>query len=254
MKYTKKIIAISFLVVSLAAIVFGALFFYGVLWFVRPEKMGYPVKGVDVSSWQGEVDWQLLSSQGIRFAFIKATEGSSHTDSHFCFNIEASMKHSITSGAYHFFSSESPGRTQAENFINAVSPYEIDLPPVLDFEIPESKAGHREEIVREARDFLQLLEEHFGVKPIIYTTYASYNAYLSDGFGEYPLWFRDLFREPDPGGDAHWLFWQYNNRGRLDGIDIIDREQKYVDLNVFNGSLHEFESYVEELSRQLRRN
>lgn len=75
---------------------------------------------MDVSSWQGEIDWPTLAGQGLSFAFIKATEGSGFTDPRFSYNWEQARKTALRVGAYHFFSYDSPGETQADNFIAAV--------------------------------------------------------------------------------------------------------------------------------------
>ena len=215
------------------------LVYDGVIWFVNPENKGYTVKGIDVARYQGAIDWATIAAQGIRFSFAKATEGSSYADPTFEANITTPREHGVAVGAYHFFSSESAGETQAANFIETISPYAMDLPPVLDFEIPKT-TENKDEVIAEAHVFLQAVEAHFGRLPIIYTTYESYEAFLTDGFEAYPLWFRDLLKEPQVDG-REWVFWQYCNRGRLDGID---EAQRYVDLNVFCGSAEEFEQYV----------
>lgn len=239
----KKYILLTIAILALSFAILGALIYNGILWFVYPESMGYTVKGIDVARYQGNIDWQAISSQDISFAFIKATEGSSYSDPMFSINIVSSRKNGIYAGAYHFFSTESYGKTQAENFIITVSDYELDLPPVLDFEVPKTVTD-KENVINETKIFLQETERYFGVKPIIYTTYESYNAFLADDFYEYSLWFRDLLKEPKIKGNREWLFWQYCNRGRINGID---KKQKYVDLNVFNGAASEFEQYIEKL-------
>ena len=101
--------------------VIAALIYAGIIQLNRPSREAYPVRGVDVSHYQGNIDWNKLEAQGIMFAFIKATEGSSHTDSMFQANWENVAQTELRAGAYHFFSFESSGQTQAENFINTVS-------------------------------------------------------------------------------------------------------------------------------------
>ena len=93
------------------------LFWNGVLLINNPSSAEFPVRGVDVSAYQGDIDWKTLASQNIDFAFIKATEGSNFTDKRFAFNFAEASKTSLRVGAYHFFSFESGGDTQAENFI-----------------------------------------------------------------------------------------------------------------------------------------
>ncbi len=99
-----------------------------------PDPEEYPVMGVDVSRYQGNIQWDVIAGQDVQFAFIKATEGSSYQDPLFAFNWEECRKNRIYAGAYHFFSFESGGDTQAQNFINTVGELQDDLPPVVDLE------------------------------------------------------------------------------------------------------------------------
>lgn len=84
------------------------------------ESEPYPVRGVDVSSYQLEIDWEGLEDEGYKFAFIKATEGSSLVDDRFEYNWDEANDTSIRAGAYHFLSYDSSGKSQAENYIETV--------------------------------------------------------------------------------------------------------------------------------------
>ncbi len=212
--------------------VMGALVilaYNGLWWPIDPMLMGYKTKGVDVARYQGDIDWEILRKQGISFAFAKATEGSSYKDPYFDSNVVNAEDAGINIGAYHFFSTETTGYNQAENFLNVVSEYILTMPTVLDFEIADNKNDtEKRRIINEAKAFLLKVEEETGNKPLIYTTYDSYNVYLIDDFGEYDFWIRDLIKKPSiPNGKI--VIWQYCNRGRLEGIDA---RQKFVDLNV----------------------
>lgn len=205
-----------------------------------PEK--YPVRGVDVSRYQGTIDWDVLAAQDVTFAFIKATEGSSHQDPCFVYNWRESQKSSIYVGAYHFFSYESSGETQARNFIDTVGMTAGTLPPVIDLEFygdyydnPLDKAETRKIL----DSLLVTLEAYYGKKPIIYTTMRAYYSYiLGGGYGEYPLWIRDVHMEPV----VKWSFWQYSDQGRLEGYDGVqaDQTEVFIDLNVYHGTMDGF--------------
>ena len=205
-----------------------------------PDK--YAVRGVDVSRYQGNIDWEVLASQDVTFAFIKATEGSSHQDPCFQQNWENSQKSGVYVSAYHFFSYESSGETQAQNFISTVGKTDGTLPPVVDLEFygeyyddPLSKQETRKIL----SDLLTTLEAYYEVKPIIYTTPRAYYSYiLGGGFGEYPLWMRDVHMEPF----VRWTFWQYSDQGMLEGYDGLqhDQTENFIDLNVYHGSKEEF--------------
>ena len=248
--YFRIIGALLLLVLLTAALISGITayrVFTGQLKLNIPDPEKYPVSGVDVSRYQGNIQWDVIASQDIAFAFIKATEGSSYKDPMFDFNWEESRKNGIYAGAYHFFSFESSGVTQGQNFISAVGELSNDLPPVVDLEFygdyvetPLSKKETR----RILDDLLETLEEYYGVKPIIYTTAKAYYQYmLGGGYGEYPLWMRNTYYEPK----MDWEFWQYSDKGELEGYDgkQTDSLEEYIDLNVYNGN---FEEFLEEFS------
>lgn len=238
-----KIILMILVSVVLCTAVAALLVFNGVILLNNPSKSDYPVRGVDVSSYQGEIDWQTLSSQDISFAFIKATEGSSYQDPHFEYNFEQAQNCNISIGVYHFFSYDSPGLTQAQNFINTVAPFDGMLPPVIDLEFygdKEKNPPEREDVSAELHSMLDELEEHYGLKPIIYATEKSYELYLSDEYEEYDIWIRNVITSPKLSDGRAWTFWQYTNRDRLKGYS---GEEKYIDVNVFNGSTEDFSKY-----------
>lgn len=241
-KYIRIAAIISaFLLIS--AIAAAALVYHGIILLNNPSNAKYPVRGVDVSSYQGDIDWQLLSSQNIDFAFIKATEGSTFVDPCFTYNFSEAQKCGISVGAYHFFSNSSKGLSQAENFIDTVVAFEGMLPPVIDFEVygdQESDPQSRDAIRHELTDLLSALEEHYGLKPIIYATEKSYELYLSGEYEEYDIWIRNVISKPDLCDDREWRFWQFTNREKLRGYK---GEEKFIDANVFNGSKEDFLLY-----------
>ncbi|MCI8474728.1 MAG: glycosyl hydrolase family 25 [Oscillospiraceae bacterium] len=194
--------------------------------------------GVDVSAYQGEVDWQELAQQGVQFAFIKATEGSGSTDRYFLQNWARAQDAGVWAGAYHFFSYDSPGETQAKNFIDLVPLTPGMLPPVVDIEFYGDKLQNppsQEEVEAILKPLLAGLEEYYGQKPILYATYRSYRLYLEEGYEEYPLWItRPLFAPID----KNWAFWQYSHSAHLSGYE---GREEHIDLNVFQGTLEELD-------------
>lgn len=201
------------------------------------NRSKYPVFGVDVSNYQGIVNWDALEEQGVKFAFIKATEGSGHVDESVSRNLRDAGETDILISAYHFFSFDSAGETQADNFIAAVDSDKIDIPPVVDIEYYGDKKQNKpsaEEAAEILEPLLERLEAHYGQKPIIYTTLPVYLRYVKRGFGEYPLWIRSVSFTPDL---IDWKFWQYSDKGRLEGYY---GEEECIDFNVYNGSEEEF--------------
>ena len=202
----------------LAAVTACFFIFGGIPRLNAPSTERYPVRGVDVSVYQGQIDWNTLAEQGISFAFIKATEGSSSEDPNFQRNWEQARQSGLRVGAYHFFSFDSGGDTQAENFIRAVEPAEGMLPPVVDVEL-------------------------YGQRPVLYATGSSYDRYLAGDYEGYDIWIRNVYWTPRLKDGREWTFWQYTDRARLAGYE---GEEPYIDMNVFNGTLEEFASYPEK--------
>lgn len=208
----------------------------------KPSVNAYELRGVDVSRYQGAVDWNRLSEQGVSFAFIKATEGSGHVDMRFAENWEAVAKTNILAAPYHFFSYDSSGLTQAEHFIQTVGKRGGMLPPVVDVEFygKYSRSPMAAEKVRKLlKDLLSELEKFYNAKPILYTTRSAYRLYIKNQFEEYPLWIRNVYYLPFWDGISGWSFWQYSDRGDLDG-----HEGTHIDLNVFQGTRKELESLL----------
>lgn len=205
---------------------------------------GYEVHGVDVSHYQGKIDWQVLAGQGIDFAFIKATEGSGHIDRKFYENWEAADATELKAGAYHFFSFDSPAETQAQLYIETVGDLSGRLMPVVDIEFYGDKVSNppeEEEIVKELKTMLELLEAEYGVKPMVYTTYTFYYKYLNGEIDGYPLWIRNVYFSPNTDMRGEWTFWQYTDQAVLNGYSGAE---EHIDLNVFYGSLDELDEYV----------
>jgi lysozyme len=233
-------VAAVLLLISTAAVL-GYLYYTGYLWFNEPSREEYPVRGVDVSEHQGTIDWRGVRQAGYDFAFIKATEGLDHVDSTFRDNWAAAGEAGLTRGAYHFFTFRRTGAEQAANFIANVPAEEGGLPPAVDIELGGNSAEvpDRETFRRELDVFLLQLEKHYGRKPILYVNDESYQRFIKGAYEEYPIWNADVFRSPGLAGGRSWLFWQYNPRGHVNGIN------GYVDLDVFNGTPEEFRAFVE---------
>jgi len=195
----------------------------------------YEVHGIDVSHYQSFINWNEVAEQDIDFAFMKATEGLMLVDTLFEKNWGQSKAMGIKRGAYHFYRPTLSAEVQARNFMGAVELEHGDLPPVLDVEVLDGVS--KIELLIGVRTWLYLAEIHYGVKPILYSNLKFYNKYLAGHFTEYPIWIaRYSNRLPRLACGTDWQFWQYGNRGRLNGIEGD------VDFNVFHGSMEELES------------
>lgn len=205
----------------------------------------YPVKGIDVSHYQGDIDWQAVAGQEIDFAYIKATEGSSHVDERFAENIAGAREAGMSAGAYHFFSFDSPGASQAENFLKTIRDFQGAMVPAVDVEFYGDKKENPPDagaVEIQLKDFLDRVEAACGRKPVIYSTWEAWEIYIKGRFAEYPLWIREIWREPDFADGEGWTFWQYTNRGKLHGVW---GEEEFVDFNVFFGTRKQWEEWLD---------
>ncbi len=199
------------------------------------RRSDYQVHGIDVSHHQGMVNWEAIAAANIHFAFLKATEGSTHCDTAFARNWRDAQRAGLRRGAYHFFRPGLPAWEQALHFARTVKLSPGDLPPVLDVELAGSLPSP--ELVRNIHAWMQLMEFHYGVTPILYTNMNFYNQHLAGQVDSYPLWIaRYSHRQPRLTGQPDWQFWQYGQRGRLPGI------RGYVDFNVYRGALSELDA------------
>lgn len=209
----------------------------------------YAVHGIDVARFQGEINWRRVRGAGVEFAFIKATEGGDLLDPMFKQNWRGAGKAGVARGAYHFYYFCTPPEVQARWFIRNVPRVRGKLPPVLDMEWnPYSPTCTTrppgKEVRRQARIFLDILERHYGQRPIIYTTLEFYR---ETGIGRMKgeeFWLRSVARTLDtayPG--QSWSFWQYTGTGIVPGVEGD------VDINVFNGGMSRWARWLKTRAR-----
>ena len=239
---------------AIGAVAILAFFYY---FFIRPYSyrwkpcygykgygvclpVNFKVHGIDVSHHQGSINWEAVKATEkqkypIRFAFMKATEGGDYKDRRFAENFRQAREMGLIRGAYHFYNPNSDPIRQADFYISQVKLEKGDLAPVLDIERkPRDKAKLQADLVK----FLNRLEQHYGVKPIIYTSYKYRARYLdAPEFAKYPLWIAHYYVD-SLSYEGPWQFWQHTDYGTVPGID------ESVDLNVFNGSLTDIQRYT----------
>lgn len=198
---------------------------------------GYEIHGIDISHYQGKIDWEQLKNAMIegcpvRFVIIKSTEGASRLDDHFRENFNQVRDYGFIRGVYHFWSNKSSAREQAYYFLDKVHLTEGDLPPVLDIEHkPADKS--MDDFQRDVLTWLHIVEDKYHAKPIIYTYYKFKEKYLSAPvFDDYPYWIAHYYVDKVQY-QGKWKFWQHTDAGKLPGI------KGYVDFNIYNGSFYD---------------
>ncbi len=205
----------------------------------------FAIHGVDVSKYQGDPDWMAVQEGGIKFAYIKATEGGDRIDPKFFQNWLGAKAAGLPRGAYHFVYWCRPWQEQMAWFEKNV-PHDPDaLPPVLDVEATPTSPTcrrhlQRDETLAEMKGMLSEMEHYYHKKPIIYTTVDFYNAILyDDALAEYPIWVRSTKHRPSVKyGDRAWRFWQYQSDGWVKGI------RTRVDRNAFYGDTKDWKTWL----------
>jgi lysozyme len=205
----------------------------------------YPIHGIDVSKYQGVIDWQAAAKSGVRFAYIKATEGGDRKDDMFEANWRGARAAGIPTGAYHFYYFCRPVEDQIAWFKTHVPPARDALPPVLDMEwnhkSPTCKTRPPADKVRADMEmFLAQMQSFYGKRPIIYTTVDFHRDVLDDNaLAHHDFWVRSVASHPtEKYADRRWTFWQYTATGSVPGV------RGRVDRNVFAGTEAQWQQFL----------
>ncbi|MFD1695974.1 glycoside hydrolase family 25 protein [Roseibium aestuarii] len=220
--------------------------------FPDPTPEDYAIHGIDISKYQGEVDWDAARQGGVAFAWIKATEGGDHFDEKFLTNWYGAKMAGVPRGAYHFYYFCRPVEEQVA-WVKQIVPQDPQaLPLVLDMEWNgHSKTCRiqppREQILRDMAYFLDEIERHYGKRPVIYSSVDFHRDRLVGAFQDEQFWLRSVAAHPSRvyHHRPDWYFWQYTAEGRVPGI------KGNVDRNTFFGTKSQFRDWLqgEDLDR-----
>ncbi|MDD5150365.1 MAG: glycoside hydrolase family 25 protein [Flavobacterium sp.] len=191
--------------------------------------------GLDVSEFQGTIDWTLVEtieeSYPLEFVFIRATAGNDREDRKFEENWLGAKKNKMIRGAYHYYRPNENSLEQAELFIKTVRLQKGDLPPVLDIEkLPKEQSITNLKLG--LKRWLKAIETHYKVRPIIYTSEKYYDDFLKEEFSDYLFWIANYNFYREKIGDD-WLFWQFTEKATIPGI------KGNVDVNIYNGDVEQ---------------
>ena len=197
--------------------------------------------GVDFSHHQGLIEWSKVSeikfSIPVAFIVVRATMGTKRKDNYFTHNWKSAIEQGFVRGAYHYYRPNENSTKQANNYIKCVKLKKGDLPPILDIEKTSRRQSLRSLRIG-LKNWLNIIEKHYGVKPIIYTGDKFYRSYLKGhGFEEYILWIANYNRVKEPQTNI-WSFWQFSEKGKIKGVN------EYIDLNVFKGNNKELKQLL----------
>jgi lysozyme len=195
------------------------------------------VNGIDVSHFQGKINWGAVAGDPnrIQFAYAKATEGATYTDPLFSTNYAGMKQAGIKRGAYHFFRPAVSVSDQVQNFLRAVGQMDVgDMAPMLDVEQADGQSPAT--IAGGVTQWLDQVQVALSRVPIIYTFPAFWNTNVGDEklLNEFPLWIANFTSNPQPklpAGAPGYRIWQYSDAGKVAGIS------GNVDLDRLNGSI-----------------
>jgi len=203
------------------------------------------IKGIDVSHWQNDIDWTKVYDSGYKFAFVKASEGVGWKDSYFLTNIKNGYNAGVLVGAYHYaLPSYNNATAEALYFIDVVKGYfkEGYLRPVLDIE--EGANLGKEKLSNWIHEWMDTVKNETGIEPILYINSDYANYYLDNSIIKYDLWIAhwtyDSDISPNTGIWDDWDFWQYSDKGSVEGIDGD------VDLDLFHGNITKLHGFLIE--------
>ncbi|MFO0682924.1 MAG: glycoside hydrolase family 25 protein [Sandaracinus sp.] len=200
---------------------------------------GPTVEGIDVSEWQGNIDWNAVAGSGVRFAIVRISDGT-YRDRTFAANWNGAQAAGLLRGAYQFFEPGVDPDVQADIVIAAVGVLgPNDMPVTLDVEAPSPSVGPAEYTARIHR-WVERVTNGTGRPPMIYTGRYYWDPYVaSSDFAGLPLWHAQYTSAPCPNINdrwSDWTFWQYTSTGSVPGIG------GNVDRNVFNGTFEQLQA------------
>lgn len=238
MNKTKRAIAL-WCVVAIAVAALGACLW---VWLrppteTSPQVDNFPVRGIDLSAHNGDVDFDKVHQSGVEFVYLKATEGINFKDIMFERNAAAARKAGLKVGAYHFFRFDASPHMQALNLAQSVRMQPLDLPLVIDIEQWTNPSGHSaDSILNHAAQMARILEKQ-GHKVMFYTNKHGQARWVRRELKDYPLWLCSL---TDIASPEVYALWQYSHTGKVPGV------KGNVDLNVFCGTEIQWRAWVQQ--------
>ena len=197
---------------------------------IKSKDLVGGIYGIDVSHYQGKIEWGKVKkwkNKKLDFVYIKATEGATYIDKTYKTNIKEAKENDFLVGSYHYFKTTSSIENQFQNFIKTIDKSEQDLIPLIDVE--EKTNWTNKEFHKNFKAFLNMVENYFGQKPMIYTVNSFYNLNLSGKYKEYHFLIgRYGENAPNMKDKTNWTIWQFSETGKVEGIP------KDVDIDVLN--------------------
>lgn len=198
------------------------------LWLSTKAADNEAIYGIDISHHQGVIKWDEVSKWNgnkIHFVYIKATEGATLVDKKYRENLSDARTNNFLVGSYHYFKTSSSPEDQFENFKTVAEKSKQQLIPIVDVE-ERGKQWDEKTFQKNLKSFLNMVEKHYGCKPMIYTSNTFYNRYLANRYSDYKIFIgRYSTKQPNLKDEKNWHIWQFSKSGIVRGIS------RKVDIN-----------------------
>ena len=197
--------------------------------FAFPPSGEIVYKGIDVSEWQGNINFKEVAEAGIEVVYIRVSEGTNYKDPYFRENYDKAKANGLRTGFYHFLTATNTeeAKEQARFFVSNIKGLEPECKLAMDFEVFNGLGVN--EINNVAMAFLTTVEELSGKECVIYSdAYNAREVFSKELANKYPIWVADYFvEEPESNGKWDtWVGFQYTDRGRIKGINgNVDRDE-----------------------------
>ena len=181
------------------------------------------LQGIDISHYDGRVDFELVGQSNVHFVYMKATQGTTYIDPTYQGRVSALKGSELLHGAYHFYEPDKDAIAQATHFLEQVKISKHTLPPMLDVEITQQTSP--EDIKKGVKLWLEHVYKALKCQPILYSYGSFWEENLGDEFNDYPFWLADYATKPNvPAQLKNWRIWQYTDQGQISGIEHkVDR-------------------------------
>ncbi|MDX8362980.1 GH25 family lysozyme [Cytobacillus sp. IB215316] len=211
----------------------------------KPENN---VKGIDVSHWQGKIDWKDVRSDGIEFVYIKASEGSTIKDPNVESNYNAAKQAGLKVGFYHFGHPSQSATKEVKWFLSVISHFNNDLPHVLDIEQKENL--DKTDVTNYCEQWLSTIKDLTGKDPILYTYVSFAKENFNNSLSKWPIWIAHygVDTPENIGIWEKWSIFQYTNTGSVKGVEgKVDMDE--MDRSFYNTLFSELGESDDSISK-----
>ncbi len=214
---------------------------------IKMKEDVFMIKGIDVSNWQGNIDFSKVKNAGYEIAYIKATEGEHTLDKNFNTNYANAKASGINIGFYHFLHGNESGKTQAEWMYSNIKDKEFQCKIAIDVEVTDG--ANADTLSQIVCDFAETIKSLTGKEVVLYTYTSFLGANLNSSIDKYPLWIAE-YGVSQPRISRNYVGWQYADNGQVDGCPNGNTDLDYFTEEIYTTSSKENVKVTAQLQTQ----